>query len=297
MPMAVKLLAMVIALAVAHTLPDLARLRQFGWLADWAGFLHGLFGARAWWAGAAGAVLLLGLPAAALFAVQTAVAGSLFGLASLALAVVALFYCWGPRDLDLDADAVTHAPDAERRRAAVVMLGPDANEAGLTGTVLVDAVFRAALTRWFGVLLWFVLLGPAGALLYRTAQLVGRHSGFEESVPPGLAAACAGLVRVLEWPAAHLITLALAVAADFDAVAAAWRDWHASRKGGAGLDTGFLRAAARASVDADIELEDEYIDDARGPIAQMQEAMSLAWRVLVVWGVALALFVLAGKIG
>ena len=57
------------------------------------------------------------------------------------------------------------------------------------------------------------------------------------------------------------------------------------------------RMVLASGLDADIELEDEYIDDARGPIAQMQEAISLAWRVLVVWGVALALFVLAGKIG
>jgi AmpE protein len=169
----------------------------------------------------------------------------------------------------------------------------------MDGTLLVDTVFHAALVRWFGVLLWFVLLGPAGALLYRCADLVGRRPGFEDNVPPGLAAACAALARAMEWPTAHLVTLALAVAADFDAVASAWRDWHASSRGqgGPALDAGFLRAAARASVDADIDVGDEYVDDARGPIAAMQEALSLAWRVLLVWGVVLALFVLAGRIG
>ena len=297
--MAIKLLAVVIALAVAHTLPDLARLRQFSWLAGWAGFLQGLFGSRDWMAGAAGAALVVGLPTLGLFGVQHALDGELFGLASLALAVAALFYCWGPRDLDLDVDAVAHAPDVERRRAALGLLGAAGDGARMDGTLLVDSVFQAALVRWFGVLLWFVVLGPAGALLFRSADLVGRRPGFEDNVPPGLAAACATLARAMEWPAAHLVTLALAVAADFDAVAAAWRDWHAGRRGqgGAALDAGFLRAAARASVDADIDIGDEYVDDARGPIAEMQEAMALAWRVLLVWGVVLALFVLAGRIG
>lgn len=297
--MAIKLLAVVIALAVAHTLPDLARLRQFTWLAGWAGFVQGLFGSRDWMAGAVGAALVVGLPALALFGVQQALDGELFGLASLALAVAALFYCWGPRDLALDVDAVTHAPDAERRRAALGLLGAAGDGARIDGTLLVDSVFQAALVRWFGVLLWFVLLGPAGALLYRATELVGRRPGFADNVPPGLAAACATLARAMEWPAAHLVTLALAIAADFDAVAAAWRDWHASRRGqgGPALDAGFLRAAARASVDADIDVGDDYVDDARGPIAEMQEAMSLVWRVLLVWGVVLALFVLAGRIG
>jgi hypothetical protein len=49
-------------------------------------------------------------------------------------------------------------------------------------------------------------------------------------------------------------------------------------------------------VDADIDVADEYVDDSRGAIAEMQEAMTLAWRVLMVLGVVLALFVLAGRI-
>ncbi|MFN7549992.1 MAG: hypothetical protein ACK5SH_00180 [Pseudomonadota bacterium] len=297
--MAVKLLAMVIALAAAHTLPDLARLRRFDWLAGWAGALRGLFGAQDWFAGGLGAALVVGLPAIALYGLQTALAGVLFGLASLALAVATLFYCWGPRDLDLDVDAVVHAPDGERRRVAASLLAPEAIAGRIDGTLLVDAVFQSALVRWFGVLFWFVALGPAGALLYRTTDLAGRRAGFTDGVPPGLARACNQLARLLDWPAAHLVTLALAIAADCAAAAAAGREGPAGGRdaGGAGLAPGFRRAAARASVDADIDVGDDYIDDARGPIAELQEAMALAWRVLVVWGVVLALFVLAGRIG
>ena len=62
------------------------------------------------------------------------------------------------------------------------------------------------------------------------------------------------------------------------------------------LDIGFLFAAGRASVDADIDDGDGYTDDTRAQLAEMQEAMSLTWRILLVWGVVFALFVLAGKI-
>jgi hypothetical protein len=144
MSMAIKLLAMVIALSAAHTLPDLARLRQFGWLAGWAAFLHGWFGGRGWYAGSFGALLVIGVPVLLLFGLQQALAGTAFGLASLALAVAALFYAWGPRDLALDVEAVVHAPDAERRRLAVHMLGADVPETGISGTLLVDAVFSGS---------------------------------------------------------------------------------------------------------------------------------------------------------
>ena len=33
-----------------------------------------------------------------------------------------LFYCWGPRDLERDAEAVDKAPDSERRAAALQAL-------------------------------------------------------------------------------------------------------------------------------------------------------------------------------
>jgi AmpE protein len=296
--MATALVAAVIALVVGHTVPDLARLRRFGWLHGWIDACARWFGGQAFWRGSFGAALLLGVPVVLLLLVQQALAGTLWGLASLALSVLVLFYCWGPRDLDLDVDAVAAAPDPERRLTALQALAPDPPEPPLTfnGTALVDAVFRAALSRWFGVLFWFVALGPVGALLYRLTQLLARQRAYREQVPAGQAEALEKLAQVLDWLPAQLMTLALAVAADFDAVAAAWRDFHAARNKTLTLDLGFLMAAARASVDADIDVGDSY-DDARGPIAEMQEAMALVWRILIVWGVVFALFVLAGRIG
>jgi AmpE protein len=78
-------------------------------------------------------------------------------------------------------------------------------------------------------------------------------------------------------------------------VLAAWRDWHARH--GAGLDLGFLGAAARASVDCELAEEDAYAIDgpAQAPaLLELRDAMSLVWRVLLLWLAVLALFVVAG---
>ncbi len=285
------LIAAVIALVVGHALPDLGRLRRFDWLPAWTRLVDRLGGVAPWIS-----VLLVLLPPLLLLGLlQWALAGKAFGLASLALGVVVLFYAWGPRDLDLDVEAVATAPDADRRASALESLGLPA--AGmLSPTQAVDAVFTEALRRWFAVLFWFALLGPVGALGYRMVALLARRDGVADPGDSARRAIHETLARALEWAPAHLMTLALAIAADFDAVARAWRDFHAERGDWFTLDAGFLKAAARASVDADIELDPALID-ARAGIAELEEALGLNWRVLIVWGIVFALMVLAGLIG
>ena len=110
------------------------------------------------------------------------------------------------------------------------------------------------------------------------------------------------LLAVLDWPVAQLMTLALALVGDFDTVGGAWKD-----NGGASLqfDAPFLAVAGRASVR--IELADEamdYADDgivvpntlvaALGELPELRDAMSLVWRILLLWLAVLALFVIAG---
>jgi AmpE protein len=294
--MATLLLAVVIAVAVAHVAPDLGHLRRFEWLSAWLAFAQRTFGATGFWRGAGGVALVVAVPVALMLLVQVLLDDAWFGLFELALGTAVLFYCWGPRDLDLDVEAVAGAPDAERRQVALRSLATSGPPVVAGAGVLVDTVFREALRRWFGVLFWFVLLGPAGALGYRIVQLLARDPAFAEEVPAEQIAPLEKLAQLLDWPAAHLMTLALAIAADFDAVASAWRDFHAARDRTRVLDVGFLYAAGRASVDADIDDGDGYGDDARAQLAEMQEAMALTWRVLLVWGVVFALFVLAGKI-
>ncbi|HET6604117.1 MAG TPA: hypothetical protein VFG21_07870 [Xanthomonadaceae bacterium] len=294
--MAAVLIAVVVALVLGHAVPALANARQFGWFDAWMRWLGGHLGTSGQASTRAYASVLLGIgiPVAVVAVIQSGLAGAVFGFPAFVFAAAVLFYCWGPRDLDLDVTAIAEAPDSERRRvAARVLLPPDAAPV-LGGPVLVSAVFREALRRWFGVLLWFLLLGPFGALLYRLAQLAAFETpGLE---PPARAVA-QRLAAIVDWPAAQLMVLGLALAAHFDAVFAAWRDWHAQRgQGYLQLDTGFLEAAGRASVRTELAEEAELADGEEPPreLPELHDAMSLNWRVLLVWLTVLALVVLAG---
>ena len=296
--MSAALIAVVAVLIAGHAMQSLTALRRFDWLVDWRRYVGGLSAdADSALNGRAGLLLVVGLPVLLVGLLQLASRQSLWGIPGFVFATLLLFYCWGPRDLDLDVDAIVDAPDAERKRdAAASLLAADAVTDGrsLDGYALIDGVFTGAMRRWFGPLLWFLLLGPAGALLYRIGALLGSDPAHADA-PTAQREAARWLLAVLEWPVAQLMTLALALAANFDAVFGAWRDWHA---GGVRLDTGFLGAAARASVDIEIADDDTDVSDGNAMAAtpallELRDAMSLIWRMLLLWLAVLALFVIA----
>ena len=105
----------------------------------------------------------------------------------------------------------------------------------------------------------------------------------------------------MDWPVGQLMTFAMALVGNFDTVVGAWKD-----NGGASfdMDAEFLAAAGRASVRAEVaEQAEEYIEEGLaapdlaqqlGELPELRDAMSLVWRVLLLWLAVLALFVLAG---
>jgi AmpE protein len=308
--MSAALVAVVLSLVLDHLAPSAQRLRHHDHAA--ALLAAGLAEGRArpllspW-----GWLLLLAAPLLALLLLQWLLDDALYGLLGFALQLAVLFLCWGPRDLDLDVESLATANDPQTRAEALRALSQGCIDCAGSGTPLVHTVFRQALLRWFGVLLWFLLLGAFGALLYRLAQLAARE---REAAAEKQREPLTLFARALDWPAAQLMCLALALAAHFDAVLSAWRDWQAARgEGRAQLDLGFLDACARASVhedlveeaDGDFEVPADAVAAApaggaeipAGALRELRDAMSLVWRVLLVWLSVLALFVLAGYVG
>jgi AmpE protein len=284
--MAIKLVAILLVLAACRTLPDMVRLRDFSWLHAWLEKLG---------PSSPAAVLILGvgLPALVCAVLQAALDHVLFGLIALAFGTFVLYWCWGPRDLERDVEAAVKAPDGEQRVSALRALRDSDEGIAANPESLVESVFAASLSRWFGVLFWFVVLGPAGALLYRLAQLIAwspQFAGIESSPTTQTARR---LTAILDWAPAHLMALCLALASNFDVVFKTWHDYHmAHGKGYFTLDLGFLAAIARASVDADMAAEDQEGAQAHNPAIILEDAMVLVRRVLVVWLTLIALIVI-----
>lgn len=301
------LLAVVIALVLGHLAQDAATaVRSHAWFRRWLRWLDARLADARPWRGAFGIVLAL-LPVLALVGLlQLLLSGHWLGLPSLLLGIVVLFHAWGPRNLEDDVEAVLEASTGDERRDAAARLWPPLRreQARVDSPALVGAVFGCALRRWFAVLLWFLLLGPVGALGYRLVAIVAEDD-FAASLPAGMVSGARALLAALDWPVAQLMTLSLALVGNFEDVVVAWK-----QAGGASLraDAGFLAAAGRASVRGGIADEAEDYAEAGlasgsalvrelGPMPELREAMGLAWRALVLWLAVLALLVIAGWAG
>lgn len=290
--MATTLLAVVLVLVAARTLPDLARLRDFAWLKAWLASWSGNGRERA-----APALVVPIIVVAVCGLVQVALSGWLFGLPAFAFAVAVLYYAWGPRDLEEDIGRVLQAADADRRREAAQALRPEPADRTLPtdAACLVEATFQSALSRWFGVLFWFAILGPAGALGYRIVQLMARTPVFRDELSASDRNLFERIALALDWAPAHLVALTLALVSDFDPVVRTWREYHATHgRGYFTLDLGFLGALARASVDADVIAGDGYATDVTDPVVELTDARVVLWRILIAWLAILAVIVLAG---
>lgn len=291
------LIAVIAAVALGHVAPGLlAALRpDLAWRALLA-WLGERFGEDGGWGGRYGLVALLLPPLLLVLLLQWGLGRVLWGLPGMLFGVLVLLLCWGPRDLDVDVEAVLDADDPQARHARLQELSPQPGQGVGEGPVLAGPLLRSALRRWFAPLFWFLLLGPAGALMYR---LVERSAIHAQVLPADNAAGAWAWLRALEWPVAQLMTLTLALVGNFDLVYRAWR--------GAGgdeprLESGFLEAAARAAVSGELEEEaEDYRLEGRmvvpDEMPELRDAMSLVWRMLLLWLALLALLVIAGWVG
>lgn len=285
-------LAVVAALAIGHAMPQVSQWRNFSWFERWLDFVRQQDFIKPSWRGASGLLLSVGLPSLVL----GLAVGWLDGFFAFLAALAVMLYTWGPRDLDLDVNAIIHASGLEAKEEAAKALFEEGRPVSLEGPVVVAAVFENALTRWFAVLFWFLLLGPAGALAYRLLYLQVHHE-HDMALPESLQGAAQKTLNAVHCPPAHLMAFAMALAANFDKVINVWREWY--QQGGLRFDYSFLSAAATASVAS--ELAEEAADAEDGPsnapaLLELRDAMSLAWRMLLLWLGVLAVFVLAGLV-
>lgn len=282
--MALKLFAVLIVLAGLVLAPQWSRYREWRWFDAWLRQLDGSAG-LSW--------VLLAVVAPALLAALISVLlhGAAFGLLSLAFALLVLALCL--YELEPDIDAVLKAGDRTQRENAARALYDDPAAAAqpLDPPTLIEATVMAALHRRFGVLFWFFLLGPAGALLFHLGHR-GRRTAAQQSDADAIRVA-SKLSAALDWLPAHLMALAMALASDFDAVIGAWRQWHADPTRTAWeFEPGFLGAIARASVNADVDAGE--VDSHAGSPVELANTKRLLLRVLVIWLAAVAVIVLAG---
>jgi membrane protein required for beta-lactamase induction len=231
-----KLLALLIALGFERLWSARLHVREPSWLVAyvrralrWAARWHGGLRLAALVAAAAAPGLSVALLVDAFDDVVS-------GLFWIGLAGFVLFFALGPRDLQREVDewlAAVAAGDggaAERLRAEILEYDAAQRRGPALGSVA-EAIFVQADNRLFGVVFWFALLGPLGALLFRLGDLLRREAllrAARADAPPdaiALAADCQRIHGVLAWAPSRLLALTYGLAGSFEESFSGWRTY------------------------------------------------------------------------
>ena len=158
------------------------------------------------------------------------------------ISAVVLFFTLGPRDLRQEVHAYRAALAAgdapQASRVAAEILEHDAGQRQGPGLESVaEAVLVQANNRLFGVLFWFALTGPAGALTFRITDLMRREAigrAARRDAPPG-AARVGHLTQhvhgVIAFLPARLLALSYGVAGSFEESFTGWRRYIQGESG------------------------------------------------------------------
>lgn len=165
----------------------------------------------------------------------------------------------------------------------------------------------------FAPLLWFMVLGPAGAVLYRLSLSVAQHWP-REGVVVGENERFGQFARqafqVIDWVPARLTAATFAIVGDFEDAVYCWRtqasQWAQSTNcddmasgillsSGAGALGIKLGLPLRNEIDIEIRPELGLGEDA--DVEHLQSAIGLVWRALVLCLLLLALLTVASWVG
>lgn len=296
------LLALLLGLAVERLITQLLHLREPRWFDRY--FEWGL----AHVAGRSGlAVILLALVLCLLPVVPvvllSALAGDrLLGLPYVLFAGFVLIFSLGPRDLKEEIDdycnALARGDAAQAAERATALLEDDASRrSGPARDALEEAILAQSNNRIFGVVFWFMVLGPAGAWLFRVTDLMRRRAVFESRRQAHEGEPAKEYMRtmqtihgLLSWLPARLTALFFAMAGSFEDAVGGWRDYLATASGEFFEANDHVLVCVGKGAIGRVQTPDGMTPE----VASARAAMRLVLRTLVIWLVLLSALTLGG---
>jgi len=286
------LISAILGIIADRLLTHLHEYRHYRYFLTWADAVHSRLSGDTW--NNVFGVMLVLLPVWLLVGLlQAWLYDAMFGLAGLLFYVATFVYCLGPRDLAVDVNTYCEVADSTdenlRTRAALRLLGDKVLEGDeISERLVTRAVLTEANDRLFAVLFWFVVLGPVGAVMYRSVVVLYR----ERREPGGYGDAIDWAYSVLVWIPARLLALGYALSGHFDAAVEGWRAAHRELPRGCEGSIEVLAATGEGALG--LSEDDEVIEGVASPV---RAAMRLVWRTLTIWVVALSVLTLAGWSG
>ena len=203
-------LALIIAVVLLQVWGNPEAARHDNWFRYWSGRVQGS-GMSGWPAFA----LLIGVPVLGAVLLLDLLRPLLFGLLWIAVAAALLLYCFGRSDfatvierycrycLNGDFEGAWLYLRSELPR---IDDSEEVTDPAALHQKVQQALFYEGYQRWFAVVFYFLLLGPAAALAYRLLQMAASNDHAQ------MAGRC---LSVADWVPARLLALTFALAGDF----------------------------------------------------------------------------------
>lgn len=292
-----KLIALALGLILEHFATQILHLRELRWFDRYYDF--GLIQARrvrGFLVHVVVFVVLL-LPTLPVWLVSASLEGPeiLWDFAYLTFAVLVVFLCLGPRDLGNEVDEYCAALDAGDRDAAgrVLLEMSEAEHPRASEIEIVEeAIFIQANNRIFGVVFWFMVLGPVGAWFFRVSDLLRRRAAFEAirdfEANERVLAAIEAIYGILKWIPARLAMLGYMLSGSFDDAWNAWRGYAPGEH--VPLDRRNDEIVARVGKAA----MTGFLDEPPNSSAAARNSLRLVERTLFIWVTVIALLTIFG---
>jgi membrane protein required for beta-lactamase induction len=209
---------------LGESLAKFKALRRLDWYHRLVGWIEQKIGSVEVFKGPIGVVAMLALPLLVFWFLLSWI-GGWHGILAFLLAIAILLYCLGPEDLDDQIRALIAAirgsNDAEANRLAQA-LGRSAQPvpAETRGHTVVESILTEFPERVFGVLLWFLILGPIGAVLFRFSAELRRYAMEASS---GLRDWAGRVYNVLAWLPSRIVALGYALSGNLTGAFERWR--------------------------------------------------------------------------
>lgn len=268
-------------------------MRHLDWFPRYVEALRISCSRYSFWDGPGGVLITLAGPML-LVSIVVWVLAVVFYPMAVVISLVCLLYALGPGRLNKQLDDYIEALEAGdlpriQRLAAELSIAGEGN--GQSERELLEGILIHAHDQLFGVIFWFIVLGPGGAILYRLAAalLQGR-----QGVPSGdYAESARTLCNILNWPVARLFALGNALTGNMVDAMEAWRE--VEQKSFA-VNEYVIRASGMGALNYQPpEDKDELLVEER--IYWIRSLQGMLNRTLLVWLTVLGIITLSGWMG
>lgn len=282
-----NLISILIALAVETFYPRIQGLRRFNWFYRYSDSLFKKLEGQSWRDGPLAIILVVGSVVFAVWLFDAMLAG-VATVFSFLFSLAVLIFTLGPRDLAQEVNEFTEAVERGDYEAGEIiatrLVGYDISGSPVQATRhVMEGILVQSNVRLFGILLWFMLLGPVGAVLFRLSCELKNHTAASDG---GYAAAARDLYRIMIWLPTHLVVLGFALAGSFVDTVSLWKSYTEIWK----TDSEALLIESGIGAISHEPHDEEGKPDLEG----VHQTMALVKRTLLVWLAALALLTLTG---